>query len=93
MGINNKGVKFAIDKLRSIKPEIIVAANIAKNTGSRDDQIAKDYDTAFSLLYDLVDMFVVNVSCPNVEGLTNLQDVSYLSEIMDGILDRRATMD
>ena len=93
MGINNKGVKFAIDKLRSMKPEIIVAANIAKNTGSRDDQIAKDYDTAFSLLYDLVDMFVVNVSCPNVEGLTNLQDVSYLSEIMDGILDRRATMD
>ena len=93
MGINNKGVRYAIENLRKNRPETIVAANIAKNTTSHDEQIAKDYDTSFSLLYELVDMFVVNVSCPNVEGLTNLQDVSFLSEIMDGILDRRATME
>jgi len=45
----------------------------------------------FSLLYELVDMFIVNISCPNAEAMAG--DVTFLSDIMDGILDRRATMD
>ena len=45
------------------------------------------------MLYEFVDFFVVNVSCPNVEGLTSLQDISYLSDIMDVILDKRMNMD
>jgi len=93
MGINNKGVLNAIKTIKEKRPEVILAANIAKNTSSQEDQIGKDYDRAFSLLYDFVDMFVVNLSCPNVEGLTNLQDVSYLSDIVDRMLDKRITMD
>jgi dihydroorotate dehydrogenase len=34
-------------------------------------------------------MFVVNVSCPNVVGLTALQDISFLSDIVDRLLDLR----
>jgi dihydroorotate dehydrogenase len=34
-------------------------------------------------------MFVVNVSCPNVVGLTSLQDISFLSDIVDRLLDLR----
>ena len=94
MGINNKGILSAIRNLKERRPEVLVAANIAKNTTSETTaQIARDYDYAFSMLYDFVDFFVVNVSCPNVEGLTHLQDISYLSDIMDGILDKRMNMD
>lgn len=94
MGINNKGVLSAIKNLKEHRPEVLVAANIAKNTTSETPaQGAKDYDYAFSMLYDFVDFFVVNVSCPNVEGLTHLQDISYLSDIMDGILDKRMNME
>ena len=94
MGINNKGVLQAIRNLKEHRPEVLIAANIAKNTTSETtEEIARDYDYTFSMLYDFVDFFVVNVSCPNVEGLTHLQDISYLSDIMDGILDKRVNMD
>ena len=36
----------------------------------------------FEALYDLVDYFVVNVSCPNIEGLDKLQDQDSLREIL-----------
>ena len=67
MGINNKGVKNAIEHLKKEKPDIIVAANISKNASSMNEEASKDYETAFALLYDFVDMFVVNISCPNVK--------------------------
>ena len=38
-------------------------------------------------------MFVVNVSCPNVVGLTSLQDISFLSDIVDRLLDLRRYYD
>lgn len=92
-GINNKGVKYAVEQLRKNRPEVIVAANISKNTSSVNDEAAKDYETSFGLLYDFVDMFVVNVSCPNVVGLTSLQDISFLSDIVDRLLDQRMLYD
>ncbi|MBE6230748.1 MAG: quinone-dependent dihydroorotate dehydrogenase [Bacteroidales bacterium] len=92
-GINNKGVRNAVEHLKSERPEIIVAANISKNTSSINEEAARDYETSFALLYDFVDMFVVNVSCPNVVGLTSLQDISFLSEIVDRLLDLRMYYD
>ena len=92
-GINNKGVRNAVEHLKKERPEIIVAANIPKNTTSINEDAAKDYETAFAMLYDFVDMFVVNVSCPNVVGLTALQDISFLSDIVDRLLDLRRYYD
>lgn len=92
-GINNKGVRNAVEHLKKNRPEVIVAANISKNTTSINEDAAKDYESAFALLYDFVDMFVVNVSCPNVVGLTSLQDISFLSEIVDKLLSLRMYYD
>lgn len=92
-GINNKGVRNAVEHLKKERPEVIVAANISKNTNSINEDAAKDYESAFALLYDFVDMFVVNVSCPNVVGLTSLQDISFLSDIVDKLLSLRMYYD
>ena len=92
-GINNKGVKNAVEHLKKNRPEVIVAANISKNTTSINEDAGKDYEKAFGLLHDFVDMFVVNVSCPNVVGLTALQDISFLSEIVDKLLELRMYFD
>ena len=92
-GINNKGVRNAVEHLKKERPNVIVAANISKNTSSINEDAAKDYESAFALLYDFVDMFVVNVSCPNVVGLTSLQDISFLSDIVDRLLDLRMYYD
>ncbi len=92
-GINNKGVRNAVEHLKKDRPNVIVAANISKNTTSINEDAAKDYESAFALLYDFVDMFVVNVSCPNVVGLTSLQDITFLSEIVDKLLNLRMYYD
>ena len=92
-GINNKGVRYAVEHLKKVRPEVVVAANISKNSNSINEEAAKDYETSFSLLYDFVDMFVVNVSCPNVVGLTALQDREFLSDIVDRLLDLRMLYD
>ena len=92
-GINNKGVLNAVEHLKKNRPEVIVAANISKNTTSINEDAAKDYEKGFGLLYDFVDMFVINISCPNVVGLTALQDISFLSEIVDKLLDLRMYYD
>ncbi len=93
MGINNNGVIEVIKQVKKQRPNVILIANLAKNTISQDEKIAYDYDKSLFLLYDFVDMFVINLSCPNVKNMCNLQDVSTISDIMDDILDKRAAMD
>ncbi|MCF0173359.1 MAG: quinone-dependent dihydroorotate dehydrogenase [Bacteroidales bacterium] len=89
MGINNKGVRYAIDQLRKEHPKIIVAANITKNSKTPNELAYKDYERSVSLLYDFVDFFVLNISCPNVKNLTELQDITMLSEIIDRVMTVR----
>ena len=91
MGNNNDGVKAVIDNLKKKSPSAIIAANITKNAASEGDKIVKDFGYCFSMLYDFVDMFVVNISCSFADG--KQPDISYLSEILDEILDTRMTLD
>ena len=93
MGINNAGVRKAIENLKAYRPGGILCGNISKNSNSEGDQITRDYLTSFTMLYDFVDMFTLNVSCPNVEGLSNLQDISFLSEIVDALIEARLSME
>lgn len=94
MGINNKGIRNAIQNIQKDPPRPILAASIAKNsTSASDADTIADYKKAFSFMYDFVDMFTINVSCPNVHGLQNLQDVSYLSDILDPLLELRICYD
>ncbi len=93
MGINNRGVKFAVSRLKDKKSRTVVGANIIKSTSSANDQAPHDYEKSFAQLYDFVDYFVVNVSCPNVKGITKLQDINSLSEIVDRLTTLRKYFD
>ena len=93
MGINNKGVKYAVSQLQKHRPNVIIGGNIAKASVTPNEEAYKDYERAFSLLYDYVDYFTVNVSCPNVKDLTVLQDVGYLADIVDRLLTLRRYYD
>lgn len=93
MGINNKGIKFAVKSLEERKPKVIIGGNISKSTSCPNEQAPLDYERSFAQLYDFVDYFVVNVSCPNVKGITKLQDISALSEIVDKLTTLRKYYD
>ncbi len=93
MGINNKGVKHIVSNLKTRKPKVIVGANIIKGTATPNESAPQDYEKTFAQLYDFVDYFVVNVSCPNVKGITKLQDINALSEIVDRLTALRKYYD
>jgi len=89
MGFNNKGVDAAVKQLKRKRPNIIIGGNIGKNTATPNEDAPGDYLECFRKLYSLVDYFTVNVSCPNVTNLSELQNVSSLTEILKAVLTER----
>lgn len=88
MGFNNEGVSAAVERLKERKTKIIIGGNIGKNTGTPADKTDDDYLAVFEELYDHVDYFVVNVSCPNVGNLTKLQEKEPLMQLMEKVSNR-----
>ncbi len=85
MGINNRGVRSALQTLKQEHPKIIIGANISKNTDTPNEEAGKDYARSIALLYDFVDFFVLNVSCPNVRDLDRLQGDNMLQQVLDSV--------
>jgi dihydroorotate dehydrogenase len=90
MGFNNNGAEEAVKNLKKRKTNIIIGGNLGKNTNTPNDCAVADYVTTFNALYDYVDYFVVNVSCPNISNLHKLQDKDSLMQILNSVLAERA---
>jgi len=95
MGFNNLGVEQVINNLRYLKRsnDIIIGGNIGKNTSTPNNKAAKDYLTCFRKLYNYVDYFVANVSCPNISDIRELQEKDLLLEILENLLKEREGKD
>jgi dihydroorotate dehydrogenase len=87
MGFNNRGAEAAIERLSNRKPGMIVGGNLGKNTLTPNETAVEDYVTLFEKLFDSVDYFVINVSCPNISNLQELQDSEALLEIASRLQD------
>ena len=61
----------------------------AVRTLTPNEAAPADYLRLFRALYEYVDYFVINVSCPNVANLTCLQDKDNLKEILRGLIEFR----
>ncbi len=85
MGFNNKGVESAAKNLINKPHKVIIGGNIGKNTSTSNNDAVNDYLITFTKLYDHVDYFVVNVSCPNISNLTKLQDKDSLVDILKSL--------
>jgi len=92
MGFNNMGASEAAKKLSKRSGHTIVGGNIGKNTLTDNKDAARDYALCFKELYDYVDYFVVNVSCPNISSLSELQDRDELEAIVERLVAHRKDM-
>lgn len=90
MGFNNRGALAAADRLRKRSGNIIIGANLGKNTLTPNEKAVEDYAKVFEELYELADYFVVNVSCPNISDLSHLQDRDGLEAIFGRLSALRA---
>jgi dihydroorotate dehydrogenase len=93
MGFNNLGADEVIKNLRKRKTKIIIGGNLGKNTATPNELAVNDYIFTFNKLYQYVDYFVVNVSCPNISDLHKLQDKSALMEILVSLINERSRKD
>lgn len=86
----NKGVRYAIKRIQNNPKSGIVAANLVPHLSStRDADMVKDFEKSFSLLYDFVDLFIINVSFTNTDGLEPIQELTEFKSIIDPLLDFR----
>ena len=83
MGFNNNGLDAAVKNLRKRKTKVIIGGNLCKNISTPNKKALEDYVTLFKGLFDYVDYFTVNVSCPNISDLRELQDQDSLTEILN----------
>jgi dihydroorotate dehydrogenase len=89
MGFNNEGVLAAKKRLEKKGKRVIIGGNIGKNTATPNNQASEDYLKCFTELYQLVDYFVVNISCPNISNLRELQDKENLNGILSALTNHR----
>ena len=93
MGFNNRGVDALVEKLKGQRRKgLIIGGNIGKNTLTPNSEAVSDYEACFRALYGYVDYFVVNVSCPNITDLHELQDQEGLEAILWRLTDIRKEM-
>ena len=88
MGFNNDGAVAVAQRLRRIQnsefriQNFIIGGNIGKNKATPNEDAAKDYETCFETLFEVVDYFVVNVSSPNTPNLRELQEKEPLTNLL-----------
>jgi dihydroorotate dehydrogenase len=90
MGLNNLGADAAVQLLKNRKGDLIIGGNIGKNTDTPNEKAKDDFVYCFEKLYDYVDYFVVNISCPNTGEIETLQDQAVMEAILSEIVARRA---
>lgn len=85
---DGQGVEEAVARLRLKKPQVRLIAQITKNEQILEQDAYKDFSRSMALLYDFVDMFVID---SRSGGVT--QDVEDLSEVIDKLLETRRYFD
>ncbi|MBQ3677512.1 MAG: quinone-dependent dihydroorotate dehydrogenase [Bacteroidales bacterium] len=90
MGFNNNGVESMVKNLKKRHTNVIIGGNIGKNEVTPIEDATRDYVLGFNALYEYVDYFVVNVSCPNQQNLRELQDKEPLTNLLETLCEANA---
>lgn len=87
MGFNNAGAAAAAARLRARRPRrgVVVGVNIGKTKTVPEDEAVADYVASATVLAEVSDYVVVNVSSPNTAGLRALQAVERLRPLLVGV--------
>lgn len=88
MGFNNEGIEKMAANLRSAQPYAIpVVVNIGKNKTTPNEEAIGDYRACIRGLYEVADLFEVNISSPNTPDLRKLQHGDDLANLLDAVVD------
>ena len=91
MGFNNAGAAEVAGNLRRRTSTNVIGINIGKTKVVEAEHAVDDYRRSASLLGDLANYLVVNVSSPNTPGLRDLQAVESLRPILSAVQQATST--
>ncbi len=86
LGFNNKGMAYAVERLKNRPDGLIIGGNIGKNKLTPNEDATLDYEKCFLALYPYVDYFTVNVSSPNTPNLRALQEKEPLMALLSRLM-------
>ena len=84
LGFNNDGLEN-IKKNLNKKREVIIGANIGKNSFTKNKEAYLDYSKCYNELYPYVDYFAINISSPNTKNLRDLHNKNLLEPLIKKI--------
>lgn len=82
MGFNSAGVDAFMDNLRKTSTTAIAGINIGKNAVTPITDAHYDYVSAMQRVYSQADYITVNISSPNTKSLRDLQNESFLDNLL-----------
>jgi dihydroorotate dehydrogenase len=92
MGLNNEGADAVGRRLtEGPRPDVPVGVNLALSESTPSNDAPSDYRYTYERVADGADYVVVNVSCPNSEGMRDLQNRESLEAIVGGLVDAGAS--
>lgn len=90
MGFNNKGVDYAVERLRRRRRFAgIVGVNLGKNRDTPLERAIEDYGYGLEQAYGVADYVTINLSSPNTPGLRTLQTGEAFDGLLSGLGERR----
>ncbi len=96
LGFNNLGAEAIKKNIQKAKPllknGLIVGVNIGKNRDTPNINAYSDYTKCFIVLNDVADYFTINISSPNTKSLRDLQNKSFLSQLLSEIQNKNSEL-
>lgn len=84
MGFNNIGARGMLANLKEVYPFCIpLGINIGKNKNIAQSDSLKNYELSLEALKDYGDYFAFNLSSPNTHGLRDLQNESFVTDLLN----------
>jgi dihydroorotate dehydrogenase len=90
MGFPNHGAVQAVERLRSYAgraADTVIGVSLGKQSMTTLERAADDYMAVMAEVYLYSDYLAVNVSSPNTPGLRKLQGRTYLSQLLQALMD------
>ena len=85
LGFNNKGIDYALNKIKKFNRNIPIGINIGKNANTQIKDAFRDYEYCLRKSYAIADYITLNISSPNTKDLRQLQSGQNINEFIRSI--------
>ena len=85
LGFNNKGIDYALDRIKNFNRNIPIGINIGKNANTEIKDAFRDYEYCLRKAYSVADYITLNISSPNTKNLRDLQSGTKINEFLYSI--------